>query len=263
MIEALRQYAKGLTVLVVEDEAIARDGLKSLLDRFFERVETAADGEEGLRIYREGKGRIDLILSDISMPKMSGLEMSRKILESYGQAHIILVSAHSETENLLEAIELGVEYFLVKPIRHDRIFEVLARACDRIRKEKDLNRLQEESMRQKVADARRLTLESLLPGLPVPAVVVDEEDWIRMHNREFFQLFSGQDELEQRLRDEKLRFSDLISGEEEWKGRFLALGKEGGELGLCIQGEPRRFQAKLSGIGEEGGALYLVALRDG
>lgn len=115
MIKELKKEAQGLSVLFVEDDANFLGIIKEMLERFFGRVEIAMDGEEGLFKYKES-GPFDIVITDITMPKMDGLTMSENIKADYPSQHILAVSAHSDVDKLIRAIDIGVDSFLLKPV---------------------------------------------------------------------------------------------------------------------------------------------------
>lgn len=106
-----------MTLLFVEDEQTIRDAYLPLLNRRFNKVITAENGEEGLSIYEEHKP--DIIFTDIAMPKMTGLEMIRAIREKDKEVIVVFLSAYTEKDYLLEAIEVRPIKYFVKPINFD------------------------------------------------------------------------------------------------------------------------------------------------
>ncbi|MEF3191280.1 MAG: response regulator [Campylobacterales bacterium] len=100
---------------MVEDEEPIRQSLAKLLRRYFRSVLVSEDGQEGLKHLHEGDS-VDLVLSDIRMPKLDGFAMARAIRKEWPELPIIFLSAHNDVANLLDAIEIGVEHFIVKPI---------------------------------------------------------------------------------------------------------------------------------------------------
>lgn len=115
MIKELKKEAQNLTVLFVEDDLSFLNILKELLEKFFPTVETAMDGEEGLAKYKEA-GSFDIVITDITMPKIDGLTMSENIKSLNPSQHILAVSAHSDADKLIKAIDIGIDSFLLKPV---------------------------------------------------------------------------------------------------------------------------------------------------
>ena len=116
-------YLKEISCLYVEDENSIREPLSMLLTKYLKEVFVAENGEEGLKLFKEN--RVDIVISDIRMPKMDGLEMSQKIKEIDSEVLIILVTAFSDIDYLKKAIEIGVEAYLTKPLELDKLFKKL------------------------------------------------------------------------------------------------------------------------------------------
>jgi YesN/AraC family two-component response regulator len=106
---------KNIELLYVEDEADVMNQTKLILDDFVKTVHTAKDGEEGLKKALELP--IDIIIVDINMPKMNGIEML-KALKNEHEKNIpsIITTAHTDTEYLIDAINLKVDGYIIKPI---------------------------------------------------------------------------------------------------------------------------------------------------
>ncbi len=107
---------ENLTVLIVEDNRDARVLLKSLTELDFKYIYTAKDGCEGIELFQKYKP--DIILTDIQMPCMSGIEMVTEIRKSFSETLVIFLSAYSDVAMLLQAIDLKADAYLVKPFSY-------------------------------------------------------------------------------------------------------------------------------------------------
>lgn len=114
ILKQLQEIAQDITVLYVEDDEEIREQTGSYLKRFFNSVEVCKNGKDGLDSY--ALKHHDIVITDIKMPIMDGLEMSLEIKKLNRKAEIILITAFSETELLLKAIDIGVEQYIIKPI---------------------------------------------------------------------------------------------------------------------------------------------------
>ena len=119
---------KSLRVLFVEDEESIRVSLKETIGDEFKSFTTANDGLDGLRKFSNNK--YDLIISDISMPKMNGLEMIAEIKKISSNIPIILLSAYSDKDKLLQAIDIGVTKYLIKPIDPEELLETISKIIE-------------------------------------------------------------------------------------------------------------------------------------
>lgn len=113
-IKALKQYTKNLTVLYVEDSSTLVKQVSLFLNNIFKEVFTANDGVEGLESYKTNNP--DIIITDLTMPKMDGHNLIKNIKAIDSNAQIVIISAYSDSHNLLEAIHMGVSDFIPKPI---------------------------------------------------------------------------------------------------------------------------------------------------
>lgn len=127
---------KNLKVLIVEDEIDLANLIKSSIKELFFKVVIAKDGLEAIKKFDNFKP--DIIISDIMMPNMSGLEMSKKIKEKNSETPIVILSAHSHKEMLLEAIDLGISKYFIKPFDIEEFIEYLKELSKKINKNKSI-----------------------------------------------------------------------------------------------------------------------------
>ena len=121
--EKLKQFietCKGLKVLYVEDNPEARKQTYALLDNFFAYIDVAVDGNDGLekynQFYKLNNQYYDLVITDINMPNMDGLDMCKYIFIINPKQHVLTISAHNDTDKLEKLIDLGVSQYMQKPI---------------------------------------------------------------------------------------------------------------------------------------------------
>ena len=101
-------------VLVVDDDPILCTQIKHLASKFVSEIRVAADGLEGLEIWRQW--RPDVIVTDIFMPRMDGLAMSTAIKAEDPDAQIIVITSDQDSHNLRRALAIGVERYIIKPV---------------------------------------------------------------------------------------------------------------------------------------------------
>lgn len=117
-----------LKVVVVEDEELVRKGIVLTVDwagAGCAVVGEAANGEEGLEVIR--RYRPDLIVTDIRMPKLDGIEMLRRLREEGNRAHVVFLTAYSDFSYAQSALKLGAADYLLKPFHDGELEETIAR----------------------------------------------------------------------------------------------------------------------------------------
>jgi DNA-binding response OmpR family regulator len=124
-----------ISILIAEDEKQLLNTMVEYLELFFEHVYTAEDGLTAYETYKKQKP--DIIIADIHMPHLDGLSMIEKIRKKDLKTKIIITTAHSEKEKLIQAIELHLVKYLVKPVQSDRLKEILLSLVDELRQKRD------------------------------------------------------------------------------------------------------------------------------
>jgi len=130
---------KNLNLLYVEDDEEALEDIEFLLGRSFSNIYTAIDGNEGLYLFNQKD--IDIVLLDINIPKINGLEVAERIRKSNEHIPIIFISAHSETQKLLSAINMGAISYIIKPFDIEELKEAILKAISIVTKNKDINQV--------------------------------------------------------------------------------------------------------------------------
>jgi len=117
------EYTKNLSVLYIEDDSIVQKQTHKLLNLLFNTVEIANDGQEALLKYE--KESYDIVITDIMMPNMNGLELSKKIKELNPYQNIIVTSAYNDSDQLIEFINLHIRQFMLKPVEINNMLMTL------------------------------------------------------------------------------------------------------------------------------------------
>jgi len=107
------------TIVYVEDDAAVREHITEFLRRYFKRVDACHSAEEGLRLYREHAP--DILILDINLGGMSGIELASQIRQEDSKVRILISTAYTNKEFMLQAIELSLTRYLVKPITSDEL----------------------------------------------------------------------------------------------------------------------------------------------
>ena len=130
-IQELKELTRNLSVLYVEDNKKLRLNTALYLKKLFSVVTEANDGKEALELYK--KNSFDLVITDIDMPIMNGLDMSKAIKKINKYQIILIISAYSRTENFTKSIKIGIDGYLLKPIDTIQMNETLYKVALKIK----------------------------------------------------------------------------------------------------------------------------------
>ncbi|MDX1810282.1 MAG: response regulator transcription factor [Sulfurospirillaceae bacterium] len=133
---------KNKTVLFADDDAITQAYMVDILTMIFEKVYSANDGEEAYRLYEDKVP--DIVLTDIKMPNVDGLSLIKKIRKNNYNTPIILLTSFADKEFLLDASNLSVDGYLVKPVALEKLTKALCKAIQRTLKNMELISLGKE-----------------------------------------------------------------------------------------------------------------------
>ncbi len=123
MTKELISKLSGFNLLYVEDEIGIQKNIHEILDCIFKNIYLASDGEEAFKIYEEKKP--DLIITDIRMPKLNGIELAKRIRKIDSKVRIIVTSAHTDLTYMLDAAELHLVKYIIKPITEPKLTQAL------------------------------------------------------------------------------------------------------------------------------------------
>ncbi|MFO7812853.1 MAG: sigma-54 dependent transcriptional regulator [Pelovirga sp.] len=140
-------------ILIVDDEQSLREMLTVLLQREGYQIDQAVDGEDALAKMAENN--VDLIISDIKMPRLSGIDLLRRLREQENDTTLIMMTAFSSTEEAVEAMKLGAYDYITKPFKNDEIRLVVKNALER-------RQLQRENRQLKRQLKERFSFKNLI-----------------------------------------------------------------------------------------------------
>ena len=155
--DADAKYLKSLSVLYVEDDYDAREQLSQFLRRRTGELIHAKNGESGLKAFRASHPR--MVVTDILMPRMDGLEMARKIRQEDPHIPILVTTAFEQTDYLLRSIEIGVDRYVLKPVNTRLLHTALLECARRLRLEEEQLHLSEQ-----LSQARKMEALGILAG---------------------------------------------------------------------------------------------------
>lgn len=165
-LKELQGIAKDLTMLIVEDDQLIREFMSKYFNIFFSTIISANDGEEGLAKYK--KSHFDIVITDINMPKISGLKMSKEIKKINKNQEIIIVSAYADSKFFIESIKIGVSGYILKPIEYEQLNSIIYKSAFKIREFKEIDKYRhrlEEMVEQKTKTIKKQYITDSLTGL--------------------------------------------------------------------------------------------------
>src|SRR5699024_10884289 len=178
------------SIILVDDERSLRESIEHLVDwrgNGFQLIGTAQNGLDALELIENGN-MSDVVITDIKMPVMDGIELAKKLREEYPTIKIVFLSGYDEFQYAVEGIKLNVISYLLKPISKNEIEECLSELKEKldveVRAVNDMSRLSVEYHKNlelmKVSFLNSLLTESRFEGLNV-----ELEDFLKTHNLEF------------------------------------------------------------------------------
>jgi len=126
----LKVFAKDLSVLIVEDDILLNKQLVEIAKLFFKDVQYAYNGEDALQSYKTRAS--DIVVTDITMPRLNGIDMSKKIKYINSNQAIIIVSAHCHLDYVTEIVDLGIKQFIRKPFDDNELLYRLLKVSEEI-----------------------------------------------------------------------------------------------------------------------------------
>ena len=133
----MKDMLKNFTLLYVEDNEMVRQNAVEYLSRIAKKVIEAKDGKEAIVLWKEHKP--DIIITDINMPRLNGLDMASYIRANDKDVQIIIATAHSDTDYLLRAVELQLVKYIIKPITKDKLTAALEKSIELIEDKSKFN----------------------------------------------------------------------------------------------------------------------------
>lgn len=148
------EVLRDITVLCVEDDPIIAQTLGNILKHFVRKVWIANDGEEGFALFKEHFP--DIVLTDVMMPKISGLELAKLIRKERPDTQIIISTAYDDKMFFIDAIRVGVDEYIIKPIEKEFLLQILSKAAKLQRVKRELGAVHQQ---------RAQILDSLYEGV--------------------------------------------------------------------------------------------------
>jgi len=220
----IESILKNLKVLYVEDDEFAREEIADFLEFEVGELETASNGEEGLEKFKTFKP--DIVITDINMPKMNGLEMAKEIKKISSNTPIIVTSAYSDSDYIIKAIDIGVSRYVLKPIDVDELLIMVVKSA-------------KELFFEQTLDTQNEYIKFLIDVNPAFMLVLTDKEMEHINSTflEFLGYKSEKDFFNAHKNfDEIVPISDLIAKIIENKeGEYLFLNKKGVEEKFLVQ----------------------------
>ena len=121
------------TLLIADDEPLIRNGVKKIIDwesLGFSKIFLAEDGQEALDIIK--KNHVDLVLTDIVMPFMDGLQLAEILSRDYPQIHVVILTGHEDFEYAQKSVGFGVKNYILKPIGAESLYKKMVKICENL-----------------------------------------------------------------------------------------------------------------------------------
>jgi DNA-binding response OmpR family regulator len=125
---------KNITILLAEDEEKLALAMKTAIGEYFHKFIIVYNGEEALDAYH--KHLPNIVITDILMPKLTGLELMKELREVNKELPIIILSAHSDRDKLLKAIDFGVTKYFIKPVDPEELLDYMLTLIPKIERKK-------------------------------------------------------------------------------------------------------------------------------
>ncbi|QOY54976.1 response regulator [Candidatus Sulfurimonas marisnigri] len=146
-LKKLKELSENFSALYVEDDIEIQTTMMRYLKKFFHTIVVANDGVDGLNSYE--KGKFDIIITDLSMPKMNGIEMIKKIKDMDENQSVLITTAHSESKYLHSAFKMGVDGYILKPFDLEQLNQELYKIVYKLKKFKE-NEIYKEHLKEMV-----------------------------------------------------------------------------------------------------------------
>ena len=155
-----KEFLANTTLLYVEDDEKVRTEASEIFQGLFKEVFIGNDGEEGLALYKANKPKIDIILTDINMPKLSGLDMLEHIRQIDWEVPVLITTGFNEPDTLIKAIKFNVTNYIIKPMQLNTTFKIISNIMEDKERQKELKIVENELQQfMSILDSQNLICE--------------------------------------------------------------------------------------------------------
>ncbi|MBF0536759.1 MAG: diguanylate cyclase [Nitrospirae bacterium] len=222
-------YLDSTTVLYVEDEEIIRANVARFLKRRIKELYLATNGREGIDVFRANQP--DIVITDIRMPVMDGLEMAGEIKAINDDTPVIITTAYNDEDFFLRAIDIGVDKYIKKPINNKELLRVLVKTAKMVSQQRDL-------------DAKNEFIRTILDNNPTFIMITDGEN-VTFLNKSFLNYlgFSTIEEFQYKCKTIN-RFL-VLKEESFYKGKSFSEW-----LSIIVSGDNKEYIVYIAGKAE-------------
>jgi PAS domain S-box-containing protein len=253
----LKKELKMLSILYVEDEEMTRKTFERSLNRMFGTIHQAENGKVGLQIFQ--KEKIDIVLTDVNMPEMDGLQMSKEIKKINSRVPIIVSSAYNDSHFLMNAIDIGIEHYITKPVDMRRFRQKLGEIAINF-----YNKRLFDEQRKRVELEQKL-FSTVLNSQSTIALLFTKDDNILFLNEKFYSTFgfSSIEEFKSRYRNINQLFIDHpeLHDSQNW-AEIVESGDIEKVKMIDRDGRERVYNIDIANLPEENEADYSLTLQD-
>ncbi|MDF1877416.1 response regulator [Sulfurimonas sp. SAG-AH-194-L11] len=255
----LKKYAENCSVLYVEDDELIRDQTASFLGRFFKDIVLGEDGSIGISKYKERK--FDIVITDINMPNMNGIDMIREIKEINYEQIVLVTSAHNDSDYLIQLINLDVMRFILKPFNNKQFLYIIYKIAEELSVNSEKELLE--------AKLRQLSVryQTIVDEINIGIVVIKDYA-IDMANRAFLDIggFDSYETLKLEMPDIGVLFEESsqclnAATNEELISQLQELKDENRKVRMVRNAKTIEYQVNLSEIVEEENS-YIITFND-
>ncbi len=185
-IERIKELTGKLTVLYVEDETVVHQQIVGILKLFFGRIISAYNGQEGLELLRNNQ--VDLVITDIQMPQLNGLDMVAHIRKEMPFLPVIITTAFNDQDYFIRSIDLRIDKYLLKPIQQksaEAVFYSVAKMIDDRHKAEEL---EHKKLQERINKVSNQALSQIADSYQSPCIVYTGES-VRYINKAFCEIF--------------------------------------------------------------------------
>ncbi len=235
-----KNLLKELTILYVEDDKAIVESILLILKPVVKELLIAYNGQDGLETYKNNEN-IDIVITDINMPKMDGLSMAHKIRESNITVPIIVTTAHNDSDFLIDAIDVGVTGYIMKPIDAFKLIQEIKKAAEPIILRKELKQIN-YTLQQRIEEAisknneKEILIQEIFEFQDNMTMIFDKECNPIFANKSFLELLNVHsiEEIDERydnfesimIENDEYFYPSKMNNDKNWLENLYALDEK-------------------------------------